>query len=36
MPSVLGEEIAWEEVNILATRVTCLRFDPKKVFYVSI
>jgi len=36
MPSVLGKEIARKEVDIVAALATCLRFDPEKVFHVSI
>jgi hypothetical protein len=36
MPSVLCKEIAWKKVDILTTLMACLRFDPEKVFYVSI
>jgi hypothetical protein len=36
MPSVLSKEIARKEVDILATLMTCLLFDPEKVFHVSI
>jgi len=36
MPSVLGKEIARKEVDIVATLVTCLCFDPEKIFHVSI
>jgi hypothetical protein len=36
MPSVLCKEIAWKQVDILATLATRLRFDPEEVFHVSI
>src|SRR5262249_52125807 len=36
MPSILGKEIARKEANILTALVTCLCFDPEKVFHVSI
>jgi hypothetical protein len=36
MPSVLYKEIAWKEVNMVAALLTCLRFDPEKVFHISI